>query len=92
VQSFLEHEALLVVKDGEELASAVLGLWRDPSRALDIGERGRRTVEENLGAAERTIAVIRGQLGIQRELSAVSCQLSASEEEKKEAKKSEACP
>jgi 3-deoxy-D-manno-octulosonic-acid transferase len=59
VASFLEREALVVVRDGNELVERVLELKGDPSRAAELGERARQTVLENVGAGERTFEALR---------------------------------
>jgi 3-deoxy-D-manno-octulosonic-acid transferase len=62
VTSFLERQALIVVKDGGELAAKVLELHQSPELAAQLGERARRTVLENAGAVERTVEVLLGML------------------------------
>ncbi|MBN1441354.1 MAG: glycosyltransferase, partial [Planctomycetes bacterium] len=55
VESFLDREAIIVAEDAAAMVRAVVDLRRDPERARELGRRARRTVEENLGAAERVL-------------------------------------
>jgi 3-deoxy-D-manno-octulosonic-acid transferase len=50
------------VKNGEELARALEALLSDANLRRRMGQIARRVIEENLGAAERTLALIRPYL------------------------------
>lgn len=55
VQDFLAADALLQVRDREELGKAVEGLLADPSRGAAYGERAARLVRGKAGAIQRTL-------------------------------------
>jgi len=59
VSAFLSRDALLVAKDGGDLARKLQELKRDPARAEGIGRRACETVQERAGASERTLEVLR---------------------------------
>jgi 3-deoxy-D-manno-octulosonic-acid transferase len=61
--AFLESQAAIQVADRADLASHVERLLDDPALRTAYGERARRLVEANRGAAERTVAVARRVLG-----------------------------
>ncbi|MCX5853056.1 MAG: glycosyltransferase, partial [Deltaproteobacteria bacterium] len=59
-RDFLEKSgAAITVKDGEELLDRILKILSDPEGLLRRGEKGRRAVAENMGAAERYAEMIR---------------------------------
>ena len=51
---FLEQNALIQVRDAEELEASVRKLLDDPEERESLGQRARSVVEENQGALERT--------------------------------------
>lgn len=59
VPSFLERDALLVVRDGNELAEKTLELEGNRRAAAELGERARLTVEVNVGAGKRTVEALK---------------------------------
>lgn len=58
-----ERGALLEASDGASLAQTLEALFANPNRRFEVGEAGARLVEENRGALERTLAVLRPFLG-----------------------------
>ncbi len=58
-RSFLEAEAVLQVEDAAALEAALRDLIESPDRARILGERARRVVEEQRGASERTVNVLK---------------------------------
>ena len=61
-QLLQDKGAARLVKDADEMAS-VLGQWlSDPQERLQRGAIGKRVIEENLGAAERTLTHLRAYL------------------------------
>jgi 3-deoxy-D-manno-octulosonic-acid transferase len=62
VEAMLAREALRIMKP-EELASGLARLIVDTVEAAEMGERGRQVFQEQAGATERTVAVIREVLG-----------------------------
>jgi len=59
VKVFNESNALVQVQDSHGLYAAVKGLLCDPGKAGQIGEAARRAVEQQQGATERNMRVIR---------------------------------
>jgi len=53
-------DAIRIVKDGEELAGALLQMLTDPDAARAMGERGRRVFEEQQGATGRAVGALVG--------------------------------
>ncbi len=60
----LEAEAGVMIESGAELADAVHALLSDPNRRFRMGESGKRLIEENRGALQRTVAVLEHVLGL----------------------------
>jgi 3-deoxy-D-manno-octulosonic-acid transferase len=59
-RDFLEKSgAAITVKSGEELLDRILKILSDPEDLRKRGEKGRRAVAENMGAAERYAEMIR---------------------------------
>ena len=58
-RSFLEAEAVVQVEDAPALEAALRELIESPDRARILGERARRVVEEQRGASERTVNVLK---------------------------------
>jgi 3-deoxy-D-manno-octulosonic-acid transferase len=58
VQSFVQKDAALQVKDKEELESKLSQLLADPARRERLGQNALDVVRENLGAIERTVDMI----------------------------------
>lgn len=56
------REAILIAGDTEELAGAILNLYRKPELAATLGKRGKDWIEENQGAVGRTLEFIRRTL------------------------------
>jgi 3-deoxy-D-manno-octulosonic-acid transferase len=52
---FRASGALVQVADAEQLGDEVAALLLDASRRRELGERGRRLVEDNRGAVRRTV-------------------------------------
>jgi len=57
-RAFLAAEAVVQVADAAGLERAVEELLRDKQRRMELGERARRVVEQNLGATDRTVQLI----------------------------------
>jgi 3-deoxy-D-manno-octulosonic-acid transferase len=57
-RAFLAAEAVVQVADAACLERAVEELLRDKQRRMELGERARRVVEQNLGATDRTVQLI----------------------------------
>lgn len=62
VSIFLKADALVQVKDSQELLTEALRLLSYPERAQEIGEAARRTVEQYQGATVKTLEAIRQRL------------------------------
>ncbi len=62
VETFRRAEAIVIGRDGDDVIERLLELKRDPAAARALGERGKRCVDENAGAGERTLDVLRGVL------------------------------
>ena len=58
-RSFLEAEAVVQVEDAPALEASLRELIDSPDRARILGERARRVVEEQRGASERTVNVLK---------------------------------
>jgi 3-deoxy-D-manno-octulosonic-acid transferase len=52
--TFLENDAAVEVRSPEALVEFAQRMFDDPAARREFGERARRTVEENRGAATRT--------------------------------------
>jgi 3-deoxy-D-manno-octulosonic-acid transferase len=63
VAMMLENEAAVVVRDGRELTEFVHRCLSDPRFAIRLGARARRLVRQQLGASDRTCALLSGLLG-----------------------------
>ena len=59
---FLEAHAIIQVKNREELFREVENLLRDPQKRNSLGWAAKRVVEENKGATQRTVEVLKGLL------------------------------
>lgn len=59
---FLQREAMIQVKDAEELYVKFLELLKNPQRIERLGQIAKSVVEENSGATERTCDIIRAML------------------------------
>jgi len=55
---FLDAQACLQVRDGNELATSVMRLFADPTAARELGERGRRVLAQHAGATARVLQQI----------------------------------
>lgn len=56
-------DALIEVRNGEQLSNEMLALLNDPERARQIGEAAKRTVKEYQGATAQTVEAITRLLG-----------------------------
>lgn len=52
------------VRGASELADAIVSLLEDPRRRREMGERARKVVLDNLGAADKTLGYVRKLLGV----------------------------
>ncbi len=59
----LDEGAATLVKNASEMASVLEGWLNDPKERFRRGMIGKRVIEENLGAAERTLTHLRPYLG-----------------------------
>jgi 3-deoxy-D-manno-octulosonic-acid transferase len=66
VDAMLDSEGIKVVRSSE-LDEALAELLKNKSAASAMGERGRNAFEKQAGATARTVAVIRGILGLRGE-------------------------
>jgi 3-deoxy-D-manno-octulosonic-acid transferase len=55
---FLDAQACLQVRDGNELATSVMRLFADPTAARELGERGRQVLAQHAGATARVLQQI----------------------------------
>ena len=55
---FLDAQACLQVRDGNELATSVLRLFADRTAARELGERGRQVLAQHAGATARVLEQI----------------------------------
>jgi 3-deoxy-D-manno-octulosonic-acid transferase len=62
-QKLVEAGVVLTVADTRELSVVIAALLADGPRRRELGERGRRVVEENRGALGRLLALIVPLLG-----------------------------
>ncbi len=58
VEMLRAADGLVLAPDAEGVEAALLGWLADPASARALGERGRRALEANKGATERTLAVL----------------------------------
>jgi len=58
VSKMIAADAIRIVQDEQELASAFEELLTDPGKARAMGERGRKVFEEQQGATGRTVAAV----------------------------------
>jgi len=58
VAAMLAHDAAAVVADGRQLREFVAGCLERPDEAAALGCRARRLVLDQLGATERTLALV----------------------------------
>lgn len=59
VQQLREADAAVEIKEGKELATAILGLLQDENRRTAMGARAQFVVEDNVGALDRTMDIFR---------------------------------
>ncbi len=62
-KDFLEAAAALEVKDAHDIAETVLELLHDRSRASEMGHKAKVIVENNTGAVNKAIELVRGYIG-----------------------------
>lgn len=62
-RKLVEAGVVTTVADADGLSATVAGLLADAHRRRELGERGRRVVEENRGALERLLALVVPVLG-----------------------------
>ena len=55
---FLDAQACLQVRNGNELVDSVLGLFADRSAARELGERGKQVLAQHAGASARVLGQI----------------------------------
>jgi 3-deoxy-D-manno-octulosonic-acid transferase len=60
---FLEQGAARQIDDAESLARVVIDWFGDPGERARFGDAGRRVVEGNRGALEKSLDIVRGFLG-----------------------------
>jgi 3-deoxy-D-manno-octulosonic-acid transferase len=60
---FLKKSAAIEVKDAGEIAEAVAELMQRPERAKLMGENARAILDENKGAVNKALKLVRGYLG-----------------------------
>lgn len=58
VAQLLAREAAIVVRDGRELTGFVRDMLEHPERRLELGQRAQQLVEQQQGAADRTIELL----------------------------------
>jgi len=58
VPRFLEAEAVVQVRDEEELRQQIGALLRDPARRSELGRRARAVVEAGRGVLDRTVEMV----------------------------------
>jgi 3-deoxy-D-manno-octulosonic-acid transferase len=63
VRAFKANDAIVQVPDAPGLEKAVAELLTNEARRNELGQRARQVVEQNLGATERTVALIVEGLG-----------------------------
>lgn len=61
-QLLSENDALVVVSNAEDLATKVSALLSDANHRHNIGEKGRKVIEENKGNLKRLMQIIRPYL------------------------------
>jgi 3-deoxy-D-manno-octulosonic-acid transferase len=57
-RSFVAGNGAIQVRDAAELEGAIAGLLADENRRAELGRNAQRVVQENLGALDRTVAMI----------------------------------
>lgn len=62
-RDFLDSEAALEVKDAHDIAETVLELLNDSARASSMGRNAKVIVENNTGAVNKAIELVRGYIG-----------------------------
>jgi 3-deoxy-D-manno-octulosonic-acid transferase len=58
VETFLDAQAIAVVRDAADLAKQLIELRENRARARELGRRAVEVVERNRGAGERTFQVL----------------------------------
>jgi 3-deoxy-D-manno-octulosonic-acid transferase len=66
VAQLLAREAAIVVRDGGELTGFVRDMLADPERRIALGRRAQQLVEQQQGAADRTIELLDRLLDLSR--------------------------
>jgi len=59
---FLKEDAMVQVNDASELEKTISDLLADEKRRDELGRNALKVVAENLGALDRTVEIILGQL------------------------------
>ncbi len=62
-KDFLDSAAALEVKDAHDIAETVLELLHDSARASNMGRNAKVIVENNTGAVNKAIELVRGYIG-----------------------------
>jgi 3-deoxy-D-manno-octulosonic-acid transferase len=57
-RNFIAEDGVVQVGDSEALEKAIAGLLADENRRAELGRNAQRVVRENLGAIDRTVAMI----------------------------------
>ncbi len=58
LNTFLKEEAIVQVNDAEDLEIKLKALLNDPVRMKMLGQKARRTIEQNQGATKRTSEIL----------------------------------
>lgn len=62
-KEFLKGSAAHEVKDAEEIATAVITLINDSTKALNMGQNAKSLVDKNTGAVKKALELVRRYLG-----------------------------
>ncbi len=60
---FLQEEAAITVQSSSELTKKIIAILSDDRLAKELGANAKRIVDENRGATQRTVNLIREQIG-----------------------------
>ena len=58
VNSFLKHQAAIVVEDAQQMQQACLKLLGQPTFSNELGQRARKLVDQNRGSSLRNTELI----------------------------------
>jgi 3-deoxy-D-manno-octulosonic-acid transferase len=62
---FIERDAIVIVNTAEELGRKVSELLADASRRQELGERVQRILEDNRGALENVLQLVRREISLE---------------------------